>query len=104
MRYINVEKLKHEIERLKRLNSLDKDKEYAQFEFDVAAGYDMALYDIESFINFLQDKSFETNLDKEILNYIGDEISCESNKWTWHECNEMIHYFFNLGLNIKNEE
>ena len=72
MRYINVEKLKHEIERLKLLNSLDKDKEYAQFEFDVAAGYDMALNDVISFLSTLEESKkpiISNDLDKAAKEY-----------------------------------
>lgn len=44
----------------------------------------------------------EVDLEKEILNYIGDEASCKHGKWTWYECNKMIRHFFELGLSRNN--
>ncbi len=41
------------------------------------------------------------DLEKEILEWIGDEGSCKNGKWTWYECNKMIRHFYELGLNAK---
>ena len=46
----------------------------------------------------------EVDLDEEILNWIGDEASCKYGRWTWYECNKMIHYFFELGLKAQKGE
>ena len=46
----------------------------------------------------------DVDLEKEILNHIGDEGSCKSGKWTWYECNEMIRYFFELGIKATQKE
>lgn len=55
-----------------------------------------------SFIDTLEVK--EVDLEKEILNYIGDEASCKHGKWTWYECNKMIRHFFELGLKAQKGE
>lgn len=54
MKYIDAERLKVEIERLKQENETSDDKEYAQFELDVACGYDMACEEILSNIESLE--------------------------------------------------
>lgn len=46
----------------------------------------------------------EVDLEKEILDWIGDEGSCKNGKWTWYECNKMIRHFYKLGLNTRKEE
>lgn len=48
------------------------------------------------FLNTLEVE--DVDLEKEILNHIGDEGSCKHGKWTWYECNKMIRYFFELGI------
>ena len=48
-----IEKIKAEIERLRKANEVSEDKEYAQYELDVKDGYDLALNDILSFIDSL---------------------------------------------------
>ena len=42
-------------------------------------------------------KQPEVDLEKEILDWIGDEGSCKNGKWTWDECNKMLRYFYGLG-------
>ena len=44
------------------------------------------------------------DLEKEILDWIGDEDSCKNGKWTWYECNKMIRHFYKRGLNARKEE
>jgi hypothetical protein len=46
----------------------------------------------------------EVDLEKEILDWIGDEDSCKNGKWTWYECNKMIRHFYKRGLNARKEE
>ena len=46
----------------------------------------------------------EIDLEKEILDWIGDEGSCKNGKWTWYECNKMIRHFYELGLKATKEE
>lgn len=46
----------------------------------------------------------EVDLEKEILDWIGDEDSCKNGKWTWYECNKMLRHFYELGLNARKEE
>lgn len=50
------EKIKAEIERLREANKVSEDKEYAQYELDVMCGYDDALNDMLSFINYLPEE------------------------------------------------
>ena len=50
-----IEKIRAEIERLKNRNE-PQDDIYAQFELDVACGYDMAYEDILSFLDKLQEQ------------------------------------------------
>lgn len=47
---IETDVLKKEIERLKKDNEVSEDKEYAQYELDVACGYDTALEAVLSFV------------------------------------------------------
>lgn len=49
-----IEKIKAEIERLKKAQEVSEDKDYAQYELDVACGYDMACDDILSFLSTLE--------------------------------------------------
>ena len=39
----------------------------------------------------------KVDLEKEIRDWIGDNGS-KDDRWTWGECNEMIRYFYELGL------
>lgn len=50
-----IEKIRAEIERLKKDNEISEDKDYAQYELDVACGYDMACDDILSFLDALEE-------------------------------------------------
>ena len=59
MKYVPADKLITEIERLKQLNTVRDDEDYAQYELDVACGYDMACEEIVSAINsFRQEPRF----------------------------------------------
>lgn len=49
-----IEQIKAEIERLKKAQEVSEDKDYAQYELDVACGYDMACDDILSFLSTLE--------------------------------------------------
>ena len=48
------EEIKAEIERLRRIDEISDDKDYAQYELDVKCGYDSALDDVLSFIESLE--------------------------------------------------
>jgi hypothetical protein len=87
--YIDTEKLIAEIERL-------KDK-YPSWQLK------LAMDDLYNFITSLQQEQPEVDLEKEILNWIGDEDSCKNGKWTWCECNKMLRHFYELGVNARNE-
>ena len=86
-KYIDAEKLKAEIERLKQDNETSDDKEYAQYEIDVACGYAMACEEILSIIASLQQE-------QEDMGEVSDG---------YHTFNELYYYrmlynaaFFNL--------
>lgn len=53
MKLIDAENLKKEIEQLKMENEIRDDEDYAQYELDVACGYDMALEDVLNLLNQL---------------------------------------------------
>ena len=55
--YTRTDALVAEIERLRKRNETKEDSDYAQFELDVACGYDMALDDVEKFLNTLEIKN-----------------------------------------------
>lgn len=87
MKYIDVDKLIAKIEQLKQENETSDDKEYAQYELDVACGYDMACEEILSSIDSLQYEQIDMG-----------EVSDG-----YHTFNELYHYrmlynaaFFNL--------
>ena len=61
-----IEKIKAEIESLKKSNEISENEDYAQYELDVACGYDMALDDVLSFLSTL---AVETEV-----------VSCVTNK------------------------
>lgn len=64
MKYIDAEKLKAEIERLKQLNEISDDKNYAQYELDMACGYDIACEEILDSITYLQQETSEISLER----------------------------------------
>jgi hypothetical protein len=49
-----IQQIKAEIERLKKAQEVSEDKDYAQYELDVACGYDMACDDILSRLSDLE--------------------------------------------------
>lgn len=62
-------------------------------------------YNVPSVARFIHAKQEqpEVDLEKEILDWIGDEDSCKNGEWTWYECNKMLRHFYELGLNAKKE-
>lgn len=67
---INAEllaKIKAEIERLKKVQEVSEDKDYAQYELDVACGYDMACDDLLSFLSTLESEKSQVDLDEETI-------------------------------------
>lgn len=48
---ILTKRMREELEKLREKNKTSDDKDYAQYELDVACGYDMALEDITSFLD-----------------------------------------------------
>ena len=86
-------------------------EEYTCDNSEQEIGYHSALYRLQDLIDKTEAKDIaddlevkEVDLDEEILNWIGDEASCKYGKWTWCECNKMIHYFFELGLKAQKGE
>ena len=67
-----IEKIKAEIERLKKAQEVSEDKDYAQYELDVACGYDMACDDILSFLSTLESEKpmNQEGLEEEVHNYL----------------------------------
>jgi hypothetical protein len=59
MKYINADRLKAEIKRLQQKNDTSEDKDYPQYELDVACGYDMACDEILRLIDILQQEQAE---------------------------------------------
>ena len=110
-KYIDAEKLKAEIKHLEQLNEISDDEDYAQYELDVACGYDMACKEIFSSITSLQQEQPEVDLKKEIKEWTdlmvgasfpeqdGDFISEEDYRSAIRQT--AIHF---LGLNARKEE
>ena len=60
-----ISRVRAEIERRRKENEIQEGKDYAQYELDVASGYDMALDDLLSFLDTLEEKSeIPTNIDE----------------------------------------
>ena len=97
MKYIDSEKLIAEINN--RLMSVNLEK-LGNFGLHRVWAYN----DVKDLITSLQQEQPEVDLEKEILDWIGDEGSCKNGKWTWYECNEMLRYFYELGLKARKEE
>lgn len=76
-----IEQIKAEIERLKKAQEVSEDKDYAQYELDVACGYDIACDDILSFLSALEPEKpmDQEGLDEEIIKCWQEWIS-PSNK------------------------
>ena len=113
MKYIDAEKLKAEIERLKQDNETSDDKEYAQYEIDVACGYAMACEEILSIIASLQQEQPEVDLEKEIHRFFEDCIEVHEvplygkvkERVISVDCYEITAYhFYSLGLNARKDE
>ena len=70
-------KIKAEIEKLKKAQEVSEDKDYAQYELDVACGYDMACNDILSFLSTLESEKpmNQEGLEEEISRYLREECS-----------------------------
>lgn len=66
MKYIDADRLGAEIKRLKQENTISDDKEYAQYEIDVACGYDMALEKVFLILDSLQQEQPVEGLEEEL--------------------------------------
>ena len=66
-KYIDADKLITEIKRLIRENEVSDDKEYAQYELDVAGGYDIACDEILSIITSLQQEQLNNNVKEKTI-------------------------------------
>jgi hypothetical protein len=101
MSCIETDVLKKEIERLKKDNEVSEDKEYAQYELDVACGYDTALDAVLSFVCDYErrekekrqeedDRIFQEYLDAKELEknpLTEEQKKCNHDwyqHWTWH--------------------
>lgn len=51
-----IEALKAELKWMRQANDAPEDKVYSQYELDVKCGYDMAIDDIENFLNRLEEQ------------------------------------------------
>ena len=107
-KYIDADRLKTEIEKLKQLNEISDDRDYAQYELDGACGYEMACEEILSSITSLQQEQPEVDLKKEIEEHVKgmpmSEFTHESevgDYWGW--AREEFRYFFELGLNARKD-
>lgn len=63
--------------------------------------------DVDKYMDEMRGREQEqpkVDLEKEILDWIGDEDSCKNGKWTWYECNKMLRRFYELGLNARKEK
>lgn len=54
MKYLDADRLKAGIKRLQQQNDTSEDKDYPQYELDVACGYDMACDEILRLIDIFQ--------------------------------------------------
>lgn len=77
--YILKSTLVAEIERLRKNNEPKENMQYAQFELDIAEGYDIALDDIEAFINTLEGK--EVDLEEKATQLSQKYFPDEENIW-----------------------
>lgn len=65
-----IQAIKAEIERLKKDNEISEDENYAQYELDVACGYDGALDDVLGILSTLEsEKPMNQELEMEIDKY-----------------------------------
>ena len=97
MKYIPVEKLIAEIERRKESREDVRNADDGYYPESNFAIRDKEDDEILSIITSLQQEQQEGELEKEILDWIGDEGSCKNGKWTWYECNEMLRHFAEWG-------
>ena len=113
MELIDKSAIVAEIKRFRKSNEQEEDKNYAQFEFDVSCGYDMALDDVEKFINTLELKEVDLkHLEREVEDFCY-KFDDRKDKWydmTPHDKNIMTNptwgnfaiqlakHFFKLGL------
>jgi len=75
-----IEQINAEIERLKNANEISDNEAYAQYELDVACGYDMALNDVISFLSTLEESKkpiISNDLEEAAKEYAGDSVSDE---------------------------
>lgn len=97
MKYIDTDQLKVEIERLKQENSISDDKEYAQYELDVACGYDMALEKVLLILNSLQQEHPEVDLEKEITRTYHDGSVADTSDMDHNDYENIARHFYELG-------
>ena len=123
-KYIDADKLIAEIERLKQDNETSDDKEYAQYEIDVACGYAMACEEILSIIASLQQEQPKVEFEEEIdVFFYGKNFKrCNdgvrvpgalmrdwqnqnvSRSLSTDEIRRFAHHFWNKGYNARKEE
>ena len=73
--------IKAEIERLKKAKEVSEDKDYAQYELDVACGYDMACDDILSFLSTLESEKPINPADA--MKELDEKIALVKQRGTW---------------------
>lgn len=96
-KYIDAGRLMAEIKRLKQENTISDDKEYAQYEIDVACGYDMALEKVLLILDSLRQEQpnnmiqWTGNNLKEVINFTGK--SPRFGEWfkSWEEYENYVH-------------
>ena len=98
---IDADKLKAEIERLKQDNETSDDKEYAQYEIDVACRYAMACEEILSFITSLQQEQPEVDLEKEIAQTYRDGSVADTSNMDHIDYENIARHFYELGLKAR---
>ena len=93
-----IDKIKAEIERLKKTNEVSDNKEYAQYELDVMGGYDSALDDILSFIESLEKDDLEKEIDSFLESPESNIIIDSGNFKTTHkDIRKIARHFYELG-------
>lgn len=99
---IDKDALAAEIKRFRKNNEPKENMQYAQFALDVACGYDMALDDIEAFIDTLEVK--RVDLDEEFDKYCDNLYLIDLENEPYAELFECAKHFFELGLNAQKGE
>lgn len=98
-----IQQIKAEVERLKKAQEVSEDKDYAQYELDVACGYDMACDDFLSFLSDLEkeEKPMEyKDIDTEIghwLDHLDDKYCMLVNHYSIQDIKDTARHFYELG-------